>query len=435
MCALLETEPTGVQRAAEPGAAPARLALAYLIGRYPDVSHTFVAREVEALRARGVHVDTFSIWRTPEDELYSEQDRREYASTFAILPLRAAVLARAHLSALARRPGAYVAALRRAMALSRPGVRGRLLGLSWFAEAMILADQLRRRGLRHVHVHLNGTAPSVAAVATEFGNHGTDRAEWSWSLTLHGPSELFDIFGERLEEKVRSARFVICISDFARSQLMALVDESHWDKLRVVHCGVEPDVFDHEVRPAPPSGTLRVLTVARLTQVKGQAVLLRALAQLRDRGVHATATIVGGGPKQRDLERIAADLGVADRVTFTGAVGQDEIRGYFEAADVFCLSSFAEGVPVVLMEAMAMRLPVVAPQIMGIGELIEPGVSGLLVRAGRPDLFADALERLASDDALRRRLADEGREAVLREFDVRASGAQIDALLREMLAR
>jgi glycosyltransferase involved in cell wall biosynthesis len=406
--------------------------VAYLTGRYPATSHTFIAREVAALRERGVEIHTFSIWAADQRDLPSEQDRLEARRTQAILPLRLRQTARAHGRACRAAPGAYGRALVRAIRLGRAGLRGRLLGAMWFVEAIVLWDALRRTDLRHVHVHLNGTAPSVAMVLSTFGNDAEDGArQWSWSMTVHGPSEFYDVAGERLADKVRSARLVICISDFARSQLMAHVDEQHWDKLRVIHCGVDPEEF------APPGtkavGDFAVLTVARLTQVKGQGVLLEALRQLQDRGVAIRLTMVGEGPKRDELEQLARELDVAPMVTFAGPVGREHVGRYYAEADAFCLSSFAEGVPVVLMEAMAMGLPVVAADVMGVAELVEDNASGLLVRPGRPDLLADALERLVADPNLRRQLGTAGRATVERAFDIRRSAAEIHAAFEEML--
>jgi colanic acid/amylovoran biosynthesis glycosyltransferase len=406
--------------------------VAYLTGRYPATSHTFIAREVAALRERGVEIHTFSIWAADQRDLPSEHDQVEAQRTQAILPLRVRQAARAHGRAWRTAPGAYGRALVRAIRLGRAGLRGRVLGAMWLVEAIVLWDALRRTDLRHVHVHLNGTAPSVAMILTTFGNDAEDRAdEWSWSMTVHGPSEFYDVLGERLADKVRSAGLVICISDFARSQLMAHVDEQHWDKLRVIHCGVDPQEFAPTGRQA--AGEFAVLTVARLTQVKGHGVLLQALRELRDRGVPIRLTMVGEGPKRAALEQLARELDVEAMVTFAGAVGREHVRRYYAEADAFCLSSFAEGVPVVLMEAMAMRIPVVAADVMGVAELVEDLTNGLLVRPGRPDLLADALERLVADPDLRQRLGATGRATVERAFDIRRSAAEIESVFLELL--
>lgn len=408
----------------------AGLRVAYLVGRYPAVSHTFILREVRALREQGVQVETFSIWRSAPDQVLSEADREEAARTFSVLPLSRTRLLRSQLAALAASPGAYGRLVVRAFRLARPGAYGRFLAASWVAESLIVWDELRRRGIRHVHVHMPGTAPAVAMLATEFANR-VDGGGHTWSLTVHGPAEFYEVRVDGLPEKVRSADFAVAISDFGRSQLMAFVGEDHWSKLHVVHCGVEPDRYPPRARDGRGSG-LRVLSVGRLAQVKGHGVLLQALAEMRARDVDATATIVGDGPKRAELEKLARSLGLADAVSFTGAVGQDEIDRHYEDADVLVVASFAEGIPVVLMEAMAHHLPVVATRVMGVAELVRDGENGLLARPGRPDELAAALERLAADPELRARLGEEGRRTVESEFDVRASAAHMRELFEKV---
>jgi glycosyltransferase involved in cell wall biosynthesis len=410
-------------------AAP-RTRVAYLTSHYPTVSHTFILREVRALRELDVDVDTFSIWRSPPHQVLSSADREEAARTFSLLPLRAHRLIASQLAALAASPAAYARLVARALRLARPGMRGLMLAASWVVEAPILWRELRRRGVRHVHAHLNGTGPAVAMLATEFANAAAPGQAHTWSLTVHGPAEFYEVRNDGLPDKVRSATFAVCISDFGRSQVMAFVPEDHWRKVHVVHCGVLPDAYAPGT-PRGGAGPLRLLSVGRLAQVKGHGVLLEAMAGLRERGVDTRLTVVGDGPKRDALERLARGMGLGGVVNFTGSVGQDEIAGHYAAADVFAHASFAEGIPVVLMEAMAHRLPVVATRVMGVGELVRDGENGLLVRPGRADLFADALARLAADPELRERMGAEGERTVRAEFDVRASAER----MRELFER
>lgn len=396
--------------------------VAYLTGRYPDISHTFILREVAALRTLGTPVDTYSIWRTDPERLLSEADREEDARTYTALPLPVPALLLAHLHALVRAPRAYFSLLGAAFSVAVPGIRGRALGLTWFAEAVLFWHRMRARGTTHVHAHLQGTAPTVALLIARFGRAaGGPR---TWSLTVHGPTDFYNVDRERLPLKVREATFVVAISDFARSQLMGQVEVEHHDKIEIVHCGVDPDHFAPTDRPAS-AGPLRLLVVARLAPVKGHAVLLQAMHELVSEGIDVRLTVIGDGPIREDLSRLVGELGLDDRVALLGSVGQDDILAHFEEADVFCLPSFAEGVPVVLMEAMALGKPVVASQIMGVGELVEDGVNGLLTRPGRADLVAAALRRLHGDPGMRRRLGEAGREKVRAEFTSELAARQL----------
>lgn len=382
--------------------------IAYLVGYYPKVSHTFITREVDGLRARGLDVQTFSLRRTPDAEVLTDADRRAARETYVVLPPRPSRLLRAHGRALARRPGRYLSTLALALRTSAGGVRNTLWQGFYFAEAVLLADEFADRGVRHVHAHFANAASGVAMLASALGH----RDGLTWSFTMHGPTEFDDVTRYALAEKVRRASFVAVISDYARSQLMKLVEPGHWSRLELVHCGVDPAVFvlvDRSGRSAP----LRVLNVGRLVADKGQAVLLEAIALLEDRGVEVEVTLVGDGP-----DRLALEAAAGPSVRFAGAVGQDRIRELYEAADVFCLASFAEGVPVVLMEAMATGLPVVSTRIAGIPELVEDGSAGLLVAPGRAGGVADALERLAADPDLRTRMGRAGRERVVAGYDI-----------------
>jgi glycosyltransferase involved in cell wall biosynthesis len=408
------------------------LRIAYLTGRYPAISHTFILREVQALRRLGVEVSTHSIWRTAEGDLLSADDRAEADATQNLLPPQWGSVVRAHVHALRTRPRSMPTMFARALAMGRPGLSGRARAVLWFLEAVTLWHRLEREGSTHIHAHLNGTAPTVALLVAALGNAGSTQRRWTWSLTVHGPAEFYDVPGERLAEKMRQADIVIAVSHFARSQLMALVDEEHWAKMHVVHCGVDPSVFSPTPRRRD-GGPLRVLNISRLALTKGNAVLLEAIARLRDQGVEAEAVIIGDGVRREALEQFAEKLGIAGEVRFLGAVGQDRIPEHFAAADIFCLPSFAEGVPVVLMEAMAMEVPVVATAVMGVPELVEHGTSGLLVPPGRADAVADALAALAVNPERRAALGRAGRDKVLAEFDVNRSAERLRDLFGALL--
>lgn len=401
----------------------------YLLSHYPAVSHTFVVREIHALRRLGVEVETFSIHRTPPEQLLAEADREEAARTYAVLPARAVDLLTSHLVAFARAPKSYVATLALAVRRANPGLRGRLWGLFYFAEAMPVWRAATRRKVRHLHAVFGDVASDVALLVNHYA-----RDRFTWSMAIHGPDEFYDVGRANLADKMAAARFVVAISDFGRSQLMAVADEARWGDIHVVRCGLDPNAFSAEELAEQPRTVGRnsshIVCVGRLIHIKGQAFLIEAVAELRNRGLDARLTLVGAGPKRADLERLVNHLGIHDRVVFTGAVGQDEIQSIYRSADVFCLPSLAEGLPVVFMEAMALRIPVVASRIMGVPELVEHDRTGLLVTPARLDLLADALARLLRDPTLRERLASEGRKKVLAEFDVNSSAAE----LREIFA-
>jgi glycosyltransferase involved in cell wall biosynthesis len=401
------------------------MTVGYLASEYPKVSHTFIDREIAALRRRGVDVQTFSVRRTPEDRLYSDADRRAATETVAILPASPGRLLAAHARAALRHPGRYARTLGRALALSSGGARATLWQLFYFAEAMILWDECRRRGITHLHAHFANVAGAVAMLVADYGaGDGV-----TWSFTMHGPTEFDDVTRFALAEKIRSARFVACISDYCRAQMMRLVEPDHWEHLAVVRCGLDVDALAGEPRAQQHEvGPPRLLTIGRLVPDKGQMLLVEAIAQLRDAGAPVSLTIIGDGPDRRVLERAVERHRLTDRIEFTGALGQPEVAERLAAADIFCLPSFAEGLPVVLMEAMAQGLPVIATRIAAVAELVEDGVSGALVAPSRVDELADAIARLAADPERRSQMGEAGRARVRRDHNVDDAAAVLARL-------
>jgi colanic acid/amylovoran biosynthesis glycosyltransferase len=400
------------------GSEPDRIAV--VCSRYPAVSHAFIAREVRALRERGVEVHTFTIRRTRAHELLSAGDRAEHERTRALLPPNPLRLVAAHARAAFTRPLRYLGALALSLRLSTGGVRALLWRVFYFAEGVLLWDECRRRGLRRLHAHFANVGSDASLLAAHVGG-----PEWSWSFMMHGCTELFDERPHRLPEKIRRASLVVCNSHFTRAQLMKLVDRAEWHKLEVVPCGIDADDLP-QLPYRPKIGPLRILTVGRLVPGKGHAVLLEALADLRDRGVETIATFVGDGPEREPLERMAEELRLD--VRFAGAVGQDELAAYYLDAQVFCLPTFAEGLGVVLIEAMGHGLPVVSTRVMGVPEVVDEGETGLLVLPGRADELADAIAHLEAP-AERQRMALAARDRAATHFSLDRQGAEVARIL------
>jgi glycosyltransferase involved in cell wall biosynthesis len=408
--------------------------VAYLMSHYPVVSHAFVLREVEHLRAAGVPVDTLSVRRTPPGELLAEADRRAAATTFSVLPTSPGRLLGAHADALLRSPRRYLSTLALALRTGAPGARERLWHLFYFAEAMILLRHCRRAGISHIHAHFADSATDVAMLVTHYrGGQRVDGRECTWSLAVHGSVEFYNVIRHGLEAKLASAHFAVAISDYGRSQLMLLTANDAWEHIHVVRCGVDLEVYRPPERRSDSADAARIVFVGRLLHGKGLPLLFEAVSRLRAGGLDVTMTIVGDGPERAALETQARQLGLSNHVDFAGAVGQDDIRALYAAADIFCLPSFAEGIPVVAMEAMAMALPVVTTRITGVPELVEDGEQGLLVPPGRADRLADALELLVRAPSERRRMGDAGRRKVSEDFDVARSARQMRSVLEREL--
>lgn len=395
-----------------------KVRVAYLVSHYPGVSHTFIEREILGLRDLWVEVETFSVRPCPPEQLRTETMRAEAARTTTILGgspgrllkqlLRVAV---PHLLPVLRTGSA-------ATHIGEPVLRSRLWQMFYLAEALALVAYCRAKGIRHIHVHFANNGADIARLAVILGGHidGPD-AGWRWSFSMHGPTEFEAVDRFDLAAKVRSTSGVACISDFARSQLMRLVDPEHWPKLAKVHMTVDETVYQPPTDGRHDRGRpFRVLMVGRLVPEKGQLILIEAVDQLVRSGLPVDLRLVGSGPLEDLLKIEVTRRDLHGSITFLGPLGQYEIPAWYHWADVFCLPSFQEGLPVVLMEAMATELPVVTTRIAGIGELVEDGITGEVVSPGRADLVAEALARLAGDPQRRREQGRRGRETILREF-------------------
>ena len=405
-------------------------AIAYLISYYPKLSHTFIRREVEAMREQGFDVQTYSVRASPPEEIISAADEREMASTTYLLDGNLAGIAAAHLRMLVSAPKAYLRTLRSSLRTGHTSLRAKVWQLFYFVEAVRLVTLLRRDGLRHIHVHFANNAADVARTAVVLGKALEPDETWQWTMSMHGSTEFLNTTLFDLGPKAESASLVACISDYTRSQMMTLTAPVHWPKLHVVHMGVDVDqtVQPRTPRPGQP---LRLLFVGRIIPEKGVPLLMDALQELNIQGYELETVIVGDGPLRPGIEATLSARGLTDRVRFIGAIGQDHLHEWYEWADVFCLPSFTEGLPVVLMEALLFRLAVVTTTVAGIPELVRHGETGLLTTPGRLDSLVEALVEVATDPERRRALGEAGRAEVLANFDAAQNAIALGQLFRD----
>jgi glycosyltransferase involved in cell wall biosynthesis len=283
----------------------------------------------------------------------------------------------------------------------------------------VLAQHLKASGATHLHNHFAGPSASVAVLAA-------DLADLRFSFTLHGPADLLAPDRWRLAEKAARASFVACISDFARSQLMLHSDPDHWDRYKIIHCGVVPARYDTPRAQPEGDAPTHLVFVGRLAAVKGLRVLMDAFSTARQTNPNLKLTIVGDGPDRAWLETAARPYG--HDVHLTGFLSQSDVAQVLATADIFVLPSFAEGVPVVLMEAMASRMPVIATQVAGVPELVAHGVSGLLIPPGNAHALADAIATLATDPDRRVTMGVAGRARVTESFDIEIEARRLGTL-------
>lgn len=397
--------------------------IAYLTGEYPKVSHTFIQREIEALRAAGWPVLSCTIRRAAAKDVVGEAQKAEERRTFAVIEAakKPAMLLGAQVWAL--KQGRWRSTLKLAWKTRPPGVKAGLWQLFYFLEAAVLARHLSAQGVRHVHNHFADSSGSVTMLTAAL-------AGIPFSMTMHGPALFYEPRWWRLDEKTARAAFVSCISYFCRSQAMYFSKPEYWDKLKIVHCGVDPARYG---RADIPRGK-HVIFVGRLAAVKGLPMLVEAFARVKVKHSDARLSIVGDGPERKPAEARVAGLGIGDAVTFHGYKSSDEVAGLLAQSDVMVLPSFAEGVPVVLMEAMASGLPVIASRVAGVQELVEDGVSGYAVPPGDLDSLSERLDALLSDPELCARMGAAGQAKVAAEFDQAAEARWLEQILSGSLA-
>jgi glycosyltransferase involved in cell wall biosynthesis len=387
--------------------------VAYIVNQYPHVSHSFIRREIAGLEADGVDVARFSV-RASGADLADPADREERDRTTVLLGGGMRGLLVAMLVVLLTRPLRWLGALRLAVGMGRRG-NGVLRHLAYLAEACLLLRLVRRAGATHLHAHFGTNSATVALLTHALGGP-------PYSMTVHGPEEFDRPDFLSLPLKIERAAFVIAVSHFGRSQLSRWCGHEHWSKIHVVRCGVDAAFLAGGPQPVP--AVPRLVCVGRLAEQKGQLLLLEALARLAAEGVPFETVLAGDGPMRQVIETRRGELGLKERVRITGWLSNDAVRAALAESRVLVLPSFAEGLPVVLMEALALGRPVVTTYVAGIPELVANGVNGWLVPAGSVDALAVALkdalqtpterlERMGKEGAGRTAaLHDAGREAV-----------------------
>lgn len=382
--------------------------IAYLTSEYPAPSHTFIRREIMALRRAGLDIATFSI-RPARGVPASEQERMDRDETQAVLGRSPIAYARALAASLLTNPVRSLATLRLALRHRAPGGKALVWALFHFVEAVLLARLLLRSGAGRLHSHFANSGATVGLLAAHL-------AKMPWSMTLHGVSETDYPAGLMLADKVRHAEFVACASWFMRAQAMRVAAPEDWPKLHVVRCGIDPSAMPRQAEAS--DGAIRFVCVGRLSSEKGHRGLLRAFHAVAQRIPGAHLDLVGDGPLRREIEALARELGIESAVKFHGALSEAETLARIAAADILVLPSFMEGLPLVIIEAMALGKPVIASGVAGIPELVRNGANGILVPPSHWAALGDAMAALALDAEERRRLGAAANVSVMEEFAI-----------------
>jgi glycosyltransferase involved in cell wall biosynthesis len=400
----------------------AGLKVAYIMSRFPKLSETFVLYEMLALQQQGVGVEVFPLINERAKVMHEEA--KPFAARARYQPVLSWPILKAQWHFLRTQPRAYLELWCEVLRGTWGSANYLVGGLGILPKAARFAEEMRALGVTHIHAHF-ANHPTVAALAV-YRLTGIP-----FSFTAHAHDLYVD--QHMLAQKVRAAAFVVAISEYNKELIVKHCGEGVRDKVVVIHCGVDTSLF--RARQKAPGGPFTIVCVGALEEKKGQTYLVEACQLLKERGLDFVCHLIGEGQTRGALEQQIQQAGLAGRVRLEGGRPRADVLRMLEQADVVALSSIQtksgkmEGIPVALMEPLACEVPVISTRISGIPELVENGVTGLLVPPRDPSALADALERLARDPELGRRMGRAGRAKVLREFDLADNTTQLATMM------
>lgn len=399
--------------------------VAYVTSVYPRATDTFIRTEVTQLRRLGLDVRPFSV-RKPtakhfvNSEIRDEANRTGYLLDGGMLRLLTATCWQA-----ITRPARFMRVVLLAWRTGMTGLAARVRQVAYVMEACVLADAMVRQRIKHLHNHIGENSATVAMLAAAM-------AGVPYSMTIHGPGIFFHPVQWALGQKIARSAFTVCITEFCKSQCMIFAPPSSWDRLKVVRCGIDERFLDAAQMPAPTEP--RLVCVGRLCPEKGQVLLVQAAARLKEQGIGVYLTLVGDGEMRGEIEATAAQLGIADRVEITGWLNSEQVRERIQQARALVCASFAEGLPIVIMEALALGRPVIATRIAGIPELVENEVNGWLIPPSSIDALVDAMKMVvnASSEQLQR-LGQAGAQCVRERHNAQTEAKKLAAHIRQAI--
>ncbi len=395
------------------------LRIAYFINQYPKPSHSFIRREIRALEREGIKIDRIAL-RGWNERLVDKSDMEERTFTRYLLQGGALALLRDLIWAFLVIPRRFFFALAMAMRMAGPGAqRPWYYHVAYLAEACRALRWLRKSKVAHVHAHFGTNAAEVVMLINALGGP-------SYSFTIHRPrNECF----RGINEKVHRAAFVVAICSYVRSQLYLDIDSVDWPKINVVHCGLETGFYDVEPEPVPVAP--RLVCVGRLTPQKAQLLLVEASSILAKRNIPFELVLAGDGEMRADVERLITKYRLGSKVKITGWVDSTRIRTEILASRALVLPSLDEGLPVAIMEAMALRRPILSTYVAGIPELVVPGKNGWLVPAGSVEELATAMETVLRTPLEElRRMGEAAHQRVVERHSIDCEGRKLADLFR-----
>ena len=402
------------------------MTIAYLVNQYPKVSHSFIRREIAGVEACGIRVARFSI-RSCGSDLVDEVDKRELEKTQVVLGIGKIGLLFALLRVAITRPARFLSAFWLMLQVGWHSERGVLRHFAYLAEACVLLRWFSDFGIAHVHAHFGTNSTTVAMLCRALGGP-------PYSFTVHGPEEFDKAEAIALTEKIKRSAFVVGVSSFGKSQLYRWCEHEQWSKIQVVHCGVDELFLTQAHIPMPDEP--RLVCVGRLSEQKGHLLLLEAASRLAAEGLPFKLVFVGDGPLRPQIETLIARHGLQDHIEITGWASNNQVQQHILASRAMVLPSFAEGLPVVVMEALALGRPVISTYVAGIPELVEPGTCGWLVPPGSVESLTGAM-RAALQWPVEKleQMGRVGAERVAQQHDAAIEASKLAALFRSNIEK
>lgn len=356
--------------------------ITYLINQYPKVSHSFIRREILALEKQGFNVQRIA-QRGWGDTLVDSQDLSEREKTQYIVKQGVFALLLAAIKVMLTSPKPFFGTLALALSMVKGSDRSLAHHLIYFFEACQMQPWLKAHDSQHLHAHFGTNSSEIAMFASQLSGV-------PYSFTVHGPEEFDKPQALGLNQKIKLAKFVAAISSFGRSQLFRWANFQDWPKIKEVHCGLESDFYLNA--PLVTQKKQSMVCVGRICEQKGQLLLIEAVKKLHDNGIAISLVLAGDGEMRAEVESLIERYDLKPYVTITGWISSDEVRNHILAAEVLVLPSFAEGLPVVIMEAMSLKRPVISTYVAGIPELIQHKENGWLCPAGDVDALAAVMQ-------------------------------------------
>lgn len=356
--------------------------IAYLINQYPAVTHSFIRREINALEQLGISIERITIRR--KLDIIDQEDISEADKTFCILESGFLKMILAGIIIFLTKPLKFYYAFIKAINFGKKSNRGIFRHLIYLLEACVLISWSKKIQIKHIHSHFGTNATTVALLGKILGGP-------TFSFTCHGSEEFDAPYYIALPEKIEESEFVVAISHFTQSQLKRWCHPDQWSKLQIVHCTVD-NSFLEAPKIALPSRN-RLICIGKFSNDKGQLFLLDAMKQVVDEGFDLELVLAGDGEMREIITKKIEYLNLTNKVRITGWINGAQVKAEIQSSLALVLPSFAEGLPVVIMEALALGRPVISTYIAGIPELVD-SECGYLIPAGSREKLVGAIKRL-----------------------------------------